>query len=112
MRRLDRFSPVIRIAALVLLVWTGVDLAAPGMCMLDQERDTPLSSHALQQVEKSGDDATSAPAHVDDCFCCSRCVTPTVAAVVSQLELSSRTESVLPDGLPIVRSSALDHPPQ
>ena len=79
-----RHSRVVQTMAVLLLLWTGTDLANPGLCALDREQEELLL--ATDEPTAAGvDTRTTAPAplapespHVDDCFCCSHCVEATV----------------------------------
>ena len=67
---------VLRWCATVLLLWTAIDMMAPGLCALEREHDESVVSAATvapDQALPPAGDSTSAP-HVDDCFCCSHCV--------------------------------------
>jgi hypothetical protein len=78
---------VLRWCATVLLLWTAIDMMAPGLCALEREHDdVAVAAAVAEAVETAGvparlapnealppGDSTSAP-HVDDCFCCSHCV--------------------------------------
>jgi hypothetical protein len=73
---------VLRWCATVLLLWTAIDMMAPGLCALEREHDdaavaaaaaTGAVAVALEGALPPADDSTSVP-HVDDCFCCSHCV--------------------------------------
>jgi hypothetical protein len=82
---------VLRWCATVLLLWTAIDMMAPGLCALEREHDD-VSVAAAADAAGASDDAAgvtarvaldealppagdSTPAtHIDDCFCCSHCV--------------------------------------
>jgi hypothetical protein len=83
---------VLRWCATVLLLWTAIDMMAPGLCALEREHEESVVAGAAA-FEASADQpgiaaaATMAPndalppagdstpdQHVDDCFCCSHCV--------------------------------------
>jgi hypothetical protein len=71
---------VLRWCATVLLLWTAIDVMAPGLCALEREHEENAVSAASADETAAPDralpptnDSTSAP-HVDDCFCCSHCV--------------------------------------
>jgi hypothetical protein len=67
---------VLRWCATVLLLWTAIDVMAPGLCALEREHEessAAASSVAPDRALPPTSDSTSAP-HVDDCFCCSHCV--------------------------------------
>ena len=61
------------VAAVFLLLFTAGDLAYPQMCAEDGDDNSVLSSSyaATTVAADTGTPApSSAPAHVDDCFCC------------------------------------------
>ena len=69
---------MLRWCATVLLLWTAIDMMAPGLCALEREHDDAAvaagaAGAAFAQALPPADDSTSVP-HVDDCFCCSHCV--------------------------------------
>lgn len=82
---------MLRWCATVLLLWTAIDMMAPGLCALEREHDDFAVGATLEgaaAAEAAGGvravlaqddalppagDSDSAP-HVDDCFCCSHCV--------------------------------------
>jgi len=77
---------VLRWCATVLLLWTAIDMMAPGLCALEREHDEEVAvaadattvdddaaGAAFEQALPPADDSPSVP-HVDDCFCCSHCV--------------------------------------
>jgi hypothetical protein len=67
---------VLRWCAIVLLLWTAIDVMAPGLCALEREHEDSTSAAATIAPDRAlppVGDSTSAP-HVDDCFCCSHCV--------------------------------------
>ena len=64
---------------MLLLMWTAVDIAAPGLCALEREDDVSSSAGDKASIVVSAaaslpDDSSTPPPHVDDCFCCSHCV--------------------------------------
>ncbi|MGE4055804.1 MAG: hypothetical protein AB7F99_13480 [Vicinamibacterales bacterium] len=84
------FRKVIRVAAVLLLVWTGVDLSADatgwGLCALDEAREHDVAgAMAALRIDDAADGSGEAPnepsAHFDDCFCCSHCVNWTSASL-------------------------------
>ena len=65
---------------MLLLMWTAVDIAAPGLCALEREDDFSIVADADKAATvvttdaSLPDDPSTPPLHVDDCFCCSHCV--------------------------------------
>lgn len=110
--RLLKRSALARGLALVLLMWTAVDLTNTSLCALDQEDSQPR--HACTTLAPHFCDvqpSSSAPVHVDDCFCCSHCV--------NGVALVSLPAAMLFLPVPTERASALrllsrllDHSPQ
>jgi hypothetical protein len=66
---------IFRLAALVLLLWTAVDLADINACALDN-LGIGRSGSAAGVIAPTDAMAATPAAHVDDCFCCSACVEP------------------------------------
>lgn len=65
---------MLRWCATVLLLWTAIDVMAPGLCALEREHEeSAAAAVAPDPGLPPANDSTSAP-HVDDCFCCSHCV--------------------------------------
>jgi hypothetical protein len=66
---------VLRWCATVLLLWTAIDVMAPGLCALEREHEETAAAATVAPARAlpPAGDSTSAP-HVDDCFCCSHCV--------------------------------------
>jgi hypothetical protein len=66
---------VMRWCATVLLLWTAIDVMAPGLCALEREHEETAAAATVapDRALPPAGDSTSAP-HVDDCFCCSHCV--------------------------------------
>ena len=74
-----RHSPLARAIALLILLWTAVDLADPSACALDLSL---THSAAIQASNGVGTPIGGTPATpIDDCFCCSHCVRPSAMAV-------------------------------
>lgn len=100
----SRFRSLVRLAALVLLVWTGADLAIPGCCLSD------AAASGVQSVSDGG--ALDAPSYsVDDCFCCARCL-DTGCRVPDLGGVSHWTDFDEPVRRLAGRTTRLDHPPQ
>ena len=101
-------SFAVRCFALVLLVWTGVDLATPQLCAADQGGSISI---AHLNVESSS--SHRAPAATDgDCFCCAHNVVPSHA-----VDLMTGVVAVSPLFTAVVEqtlssSRALFRPPQ
>jgi len=82
-----RFRAAMRVAVVILLTWTSLDLSADlkglNVCALDQHRLTeaplPRSGVEIDSSTDTSDVPAEPDAHFDDCFCCSHCVEPTSA---------------------------------
>lgn len=106
-----RRSRLARTMALVILMWTAIDLVHPSACALDA---SPSDAPSIQADPGIGLPIGSAPVgHVDDCFCCSHCVHPSAMAVpvvwrpvVVQRAYRHR------DRLPSADRTPVYHPPQ
>jgi hypothetical protein len=105
-------SALARVVAIVFLTWTAVDLTNANLCALDQEGAQPR--HACTTVAPHFCDVqpSSAPVHIDDCFCCSHCVN--AVALVSLSEAAMFVHLLPPERAAALRllSSPPDHPPQ
>lgn len=108
--RLFKRSALARAVALVFLTWTVVDLTNSSLCALDQEG----SQQACTAVAPHFCDVppSSAPVHIDDCFCCSHCVN--AVALVSLPEAAMFVRLLPPERASALRLSSrrLDRPPQ
>lgn len=93
---------------MILLLWTALDMSAPGLCALEREGDTSaaalvdatasLAAASIATGTAPLPDGSSSPVpHVDDCFCCSHCV-----------DLSRHAVSIAPSG--IVGRAAVPEP--
>ena len=105
-----------RVAALLLLFMTGLDLSMDlgnvSFCAIDAERtQAGAASEAAVTTASHHSEQGTAP-HIDDCFCCSACVNVTPIEVPIEATLVA-TEPVPPVArqLPLL-SRFLFHPPQ
>jgi hypothetical protein len=97
--------------ALLILMWTAVDLVHPSACALDA---SPAGVAAMQASDAVRVPLGAVPSgHVDDCFCCSHCVHPTAtaAAATSRALVVPRADRYR-DRLPSADRAAVYHPPQ
>ena len=109
-----RLTRLTRVVALVLLAWTAIDLTNSALCALEQEEfSTPVGSDlALSMSPASGGAIPAAPRHVDDCFCCSHCVT-VIDVTPARWNMSVvGPEQVAPPAAPLFRTFPVYHPPQ
>lgn len=116
-------SLIARLVAVILLAWTGVDLAVPSLCAADRPGSAPVITHApdtassgastrLTVAHSTSPQDAPATATDGDCFCCAQILLParvdsplTGAVLVSALFVS-------PASRPRSSSRAFDHPPQ
>lgn len=98
---------------MVLLAWTAVDLTATRLCAADAVAMATTSPEA--RPDDGHGPASGAPArqsHIDDCFCCSHCVSvampePLLAVTAdTPRHVTSRVRIPFDDGHPLY------HPPQ
>lgn len=105
-----------RLAAVVLLTWTGVDLIATQLCAADSVvMVTSRAGAAALQAEGSGDSdpvGGASRTHVDDCFCCSHCVNVVLAEPVLDVTGDTRRALAARVGVPFDDGHPLYHPPQ
>ena len=110
------FRRFARLAAVILLAWTAVDLTATQLCPADGVATVAggfESSSARSDSSEGPAPGRRAPqSHVDDCFCCSHCVNvalpePLLAATIdTPRHLAPRLRIPVGDGHPLY------HPPQ
>jgi hypothetical protein len=98
--------------ALVLLLWTAVDLSNSSLCSLDNESLVGVTGAGLILTVRADDSLpVDAPFHVDDCFCCSHCVEPSLHPSVTVV-MDIVVRDPLPAGMaPVGFGSPLYHPP-
>jgi len=112
---LPSLRAVCRIAAIAILLQTGVDLSSAAVCALDGGRLPAVQQGAGGTlVSESGGDAgqPAAPAHVDDCFCCSGCVEVAPATSVCPVTLVSPARGAAAVRHAPLLSRLVFHPPQ
>jgi len=100
--------------AIVLLVWTTVDLTNVGLCALENEDplSVPSAAATMNAVDRAPLPDSSQPVpHIDDCFCCSHCVEPGGMTVPAVAEFVSRRELIAGDRLPLPDHISIYHPP-
>lgn len=115
--KLVSLRAVCRVAALVLLCQTGLDLSVPSLCALDSEgvpHGSATSTFCIvvpatapqpgSQGEPTG--------HIDDCFCCSGCVRPQAVFYISPVVRLSPELQVLPSTRVPLLPTHFFHPPQ
>jgi hypothetical protein len=103
------------VCAIALLLWTAVDLMNVGLCALDNEHALSAAAAVptMRAVDEAGPRGAGGPApHVDDCFCCSRCVEPAQMVVPAAEEPAFREEAAVADRLPLPDRAPVYHPPQ
>ena len=111
-----RHSVLSRTVALTILLWTAADLSNASLCALDNEDAVPFGS-SVGLVLMLNDARTpqvppSAPAHVDDCFCCSRCVEVTAVVVPDAPSVETQSQIPFVAYAPRIFGCPLYHPPQ
>lgn len=117
--RFPRLRTIYRVAVLVMLFQTGLDLSNAALCALDSER-FGLAGHATSTLAISGEQGPqpsqpsqpSKPAHVDDCFCCSACVDAEPIAQPVMVAVVAAAEDDLPLKHVPLLPTFLFHPPQ
>ena len=95
-----RSHVVVRLAALVLLLWAATDLAFPRLCAED--------SPAPQTQSGSANDAS---ARQDDCFCCCHHVVPVILHPATVLVERIDPPDAQGEGSPTGMIRAVFHPP-
>ena len=117
--RSSRLRTIYRLAVLVLLFQTGLDLSNAALCALDAER-FGLAGRASSTLASSGDfgdegsqpSQPAKPGHVDDCFCCSPCVDAEPIAQPVMVAVVAAAEDDLPVKHVPLLPTFLFHPPQ
>ena len=108
--RLPAHRRLARACAVLLLAWTAADLTGVASCALDGVGVSQTCASRPSLVEGALSADTAAP-HIDDCFCCSRCVEASAggfSATLSPLEIVAST----PHSHQILIALLLYHPPQ
>ena len=107
------FAATVRLTAILLLAWTAVDLTATQLCPADgQARPFAVSERSSKMLAPSRPTTPVAPAHVDDCFCCSHCVNVGVLVPVSATAATTGCDPVPDVRIPFNDGHPLYRPPQ
>ena len=103
-----------RVFAVALLLWTAVDLTNTRLCALEDEDPLELvAGDAVMHADGTGPQGPAEPdTHVDDCFCCSRCVEPSQTIVPGRLLFTALPNVDLAGRLPSADGPPVYHPPQ
>jgi hypothetical protein len=112
--RLRRGRDFARIVAIILLVWTALDLSAYQLCALDRMDEVGSFSDARRDATDTPREPSfpSSP-HVDDCFCCSPCVdVGHVQPALVAAGLTPALTSMVDARAPRSAGRSLFHPPQ
>lgn len=98
----------------MLLLWAAVDLSNPALCALDGEPfSVPAAATTIHAVDGAGVPASGQPEpHIDDCFCCSRCVEPAPFAGPIVTGPARQRIFLPPDRIPLSDHASVYHPPQ
>lgn len=108
-----RRSLAVRVFAVILLAWAGIDLAAPQLCAADRG-DIVASTHLDASSAHQGIASPEAqtPGNPGDCFCCAQNIMP--ARVLPILSEAAIISPLFPDVIEQVQSvpRALYRPPQ
>lgn len=108
-----RHSRLAQAIAVVLLLWTALDLSNESLCALEGEAGQSIltTEKAAVAATSSAADPVHAPQHVDDCFCCSHCVevSSTTPAPVG-LSINQDAVALVPSA-PYTFGAPLYHPP-
>ena len=94
--------------AVILLLWTAVDIANAQLCAVDQQ---PLSTVTSQRITDKTPQP-QAPAGADDCFCCSHTVQAATVSVSTPLFAPREGSSQIQARSPFTIDRQIDHPPQ
>jgi hypothetical protein len=98
----------------VLLLWTAADLTNADLCALDNEGsvESTAAGDVLRAPDQGRLPGRTRPApHVDDCFCCSRCVEPGEIAIPAVVHVVRRDVRVVAFRLPRTDPAPVYHPP-
>jgi hypothetical protein len=109
-----RQSPLARLVATAILLWTAADLTNTSLCALDSDEfDAVAYAAELSPTLNSGttDRVPSQPGHLDDCFCCSHCVDVPVFVPAVVAESVARREPPRDVTVPRGFGFPLYHPP-
>lgn len=106
-----RHSRLAQTMAFLLLLWTAIDLINPSACAVDVAATRSAVMHAADNVATPIGGAPAGP--VDDCFCCSHCVRPSVIAVPTLWCPAVRQRRTMcADRVISADRAAVYHPPQ
>jgi hypothetical protein len=113
---LPRPRSLYRVAALLLLFMTAIDLSMDisnvTFCAIDAERNQANGSPEALVTTASHHSEQGKTPHVDDCFCCSACVNVTpITMPLEVTRLAADPVSPVARQLPLL-SRFLFHPPQ
>ena len=113
-RMSTRFGRVQRFVVLLILGWTALDLGYPVLCALDREQSgsTYYAQELSEAPSSSNSETPKNPVHIDDCFCCSHCVTVTDVTPADRTVSTVRQENIAPLSPPLVCTFPVYHPPQ
>lgn len=108
-----RVHPLVRSIVFMLLAWTAMDLTFTRVCSLDRADTLPVGGSVQLYVD--ADSSSSPGSHVpqvEDCFCCSHCVS---IQQVQPVAAMSAVSSMLYEPvafLALSQSRPAYHPPQ
>lgn len=109
-----RLGRIHRFVVLLILAWTALDLGYPVLCSLDREQigSTYFAQDVIGASSSSSSEKPATPGHVDDCFCCSHCVTFTDVTSAQRTMGTVRQQKIDPPTAPLFRAFPIYHPPQ
>jgi len=100
--------------ALVLLIWTAVDLCIPMVCP-SEGPSTVMDGKAVMQDQSARYEQTNLPLSSgldDDCFCCCSHIVPATQFALSITESSVPAETLVAIADPATAPQSLFHPPK
>lgn len=108
---LVRAGQLARVVAVFFLLWTGVDLAVPSICAIDQDR-TAQSEATTFATACTSSKPSGAEASGEDCFCCCQHVQH-VTSSIAVFEATPVPAFAPPRTAYFhISESRLDHPPR
>jgi hypothetical protein len=110
--RLLKRSALARTVAVVLLLWTAIDVTNADLCALDQQAAFPHQEQPTVASQPVNAPVAPIANQADDCFCCSHCVNTGVLPVLLRASASARLDMPEPAAATHVLYQPLDRPPQ
>ena len=100
------------VAAVFLLGFTAYDLGTDVFAFPGCESDLQTGPWTPASPNQSGSGESSSEVHLDDCFCCSHCVRPSVSFFLTEVSNIEQFEFIQRWTLPWVAPGEFFRPPK